>query len=1315
MVAPSDFNKNRGRVVIAPSLQQSSHPTSLSDPQGRVRLPNINAPTFSGKYEKWKSFFHLFTALIHDNIQLTDVQRFLYLKGAFSQEALNLIDNLSLTNENYKVALDILKKRYGNNLVIINSHIKGLMEMPQIIKGHVDQIRSFLTKIRQHLNSLKALKQPVESWDILLVYILCQKWDFTTRRAFELERDGTVLPTVEGFLEFFEKRCMALENITDSERSKQVKCQYLGKREKSLSFVATQQNYKQHHLFCNVEGHFINRCFKFKGIGLIQKREFVQGHKLYYNCLGNNHGVAQCKSTGCNICKRKHNTLLHDENFSNKNKIQEQKLDQNINVNRDNQADSRGDNAASASTTDIQRTLHIQGLKSHVLLATAIVHLWARDGKLIKARAVLDSGSLSSFIASSLLQRLKVQPYKQTLTIGGIRNSVTQVNDMVDIQLQLGSFNNKTVTTSCYILKTVTCPLPHVTIDINNLSIPGNFKLADPYFFKTSKIDMLIAADIYFDLLLPGLVKLGDGLPVLQETQLGWLVCGAVSALSSSHHQVDLPLYNKSNVFKLGDSLSMAIKRFSSLKKRFLHNPDIFLEYKKIIKEYVSLGHARLINYNFDQNKDEVEIQRNFLPHHCVIGESNLTFNLKRFPTQPELFDILCRFRTFQYVIAADIKKMYRMVRVNPEQCFLQNIIWRDSPRDKFKCIELQTVTYGTNCALYLATRCLNKLSEDRALDFPLASQALLQQCFMDDILGGGNSREEAIELLTQLTQLLGSAGFYLHKLASNDISLLKDRNNCIKEIEFKDENSSNKMLGLSWSPFKDHFKILASVIKEDSKFTKRIVLSNIAQMFDPLGLIGPVVLLAKIFMQQIWVSKIDWDEDLPLNLLEKWKGFVVCFPDLGKLKISRLLFLGSRNLLEIQVHGFSDSSTKAYGACIYVKGIYESGEGNSVDRLQHCFMLVKTPSRWTTFVANRVSEIQEVTTNFEWIHVSSENNPANYVSRGAFPADLLSCNLWWNGPTFLRENKGFPKNEPNISLATPVPEEKKIVLVQSFQQDLTIIWERYCSFSFLQRAVACCFRFSINCKGEKQLGLLTVDELEVSLKAILRLVQKEAFAQEIVYLCNLKLNGEENKDNLVFKKWKFIPPNSPHWGGLWEAGIKATKTFLKKIVGDNQLSFEEFSMVLAQIEAILNSRPLCPVSSDPNDFCCLTPSHFLIGEPLTSYPERDLLSVSENRLTYWQQCIKIQQACWKRWSTEYLNRLQNRPKWFVPSKNLQINSVVLLKEDNVPPLRWNIARVLEVFWGSDNKVLRVAKIKTKDGEFIRPIAKLCPLPYDTN
>ncbi|XP_066157666.1 uncharacterized protein [Euwallacea fornicatus] len=192
--------------------------------------------------------------------------------------------------------------------------------------------------------------------------------------------------------------------------------------------------------------------------------------------------------------------------------------------------------------------------------------------------------------------------------------------------------------------------------------------------------------------------------------------------------------------------------------------------------------------------------------------------------------------------------------------------------------------------------------------------------------------------------------------------------------------------------------------------------------------------------------------------------------------------------------------------------------------------------------------------------------------------------------------------------------------------------------------------------------------------------------------------------------QWKFIPPRSSHWGGLWESAIKNAKYHMVRIIGNAHFTFEELSTTLTQIEAILNSRSLCPLFNDPSDFQCLTPGHFLIGRALTSYPDQDVTHVPNNRLNFFQRLAQIQQLFWKRWSINYLNLLQNRPKWLTPSPNLKVNDLVLVKEDNSIPLHWPLARVEQVMPGPDGRV-RVVKIKTQNGTFTRTLSKLCQLP----
>jgi len=117
---------------------------------------------------------------------------------------------------------------------------------------------------------------------------------------------------------------------------------------------------------------------------------------------------------------------------------------------------------------------------------------------------------------------------------------------------------------------------------------------------------------------------------------------------------------------------------------------------------------------------------------------------------------------------------------------------------------------------------------------------------------------------------------------------------------------------------------------------------------------------------------------------------------------------------------------------------------------------------------------------------------------------------------------------------------------------------------------------------------------------------------------------------------WKFIPPHAPDFGGLWEAAVKSMKYHLKRTVGSQVATYEELCTLLAEIEACLNSRPLCTLSDDPFTQTYLSPGHFLIGEPITQLPSRDYVNVKPHSISRWQQYQKQLQHFW----AKVVNRL---------------------------------------------------------------------------
>ncbi|GFV61000.1 integrase catalytic domain-containing protein [Trichonephila clavipes] len=319
--------------------------------------------------------------------------------------------------------------------------------------------------------------------------------------------------------------------------------------------------------------------------------------------------------------------------------------------------------------------------------------------------------------------------------------------------------------------------------------------------------------------------------------------------------------------------------------------------------------------------------------------------------------------------------------------------------------------------------------------------------------------------------------------------------------------------------------------------FTKRDVLSLIARIFDPLGLLGPVISKAKFFMQQLWLLKLEWHEKLPVPVASEWASFVQPLPVWEKLKIPR--FVLSENLASIIIYGFCDASEKGFGAVTYVSVIKNNGDRYSqllCSKSRVAPLKTLTISSWIktpphllkTFAANRVAKIQELTVNFPWQHFSSENNPAHVL------------------------------NKVYVSMFVCLSTE---AIHLDFVSDLTSKVFIACLKRIFGRRGKSSKMFSDN--GKTFVGA------NIELKKLHDLVKAP---DEIL----VSYFNDEYKD------WNFISPN---FGGLWESCVKSFKTHLKRVAGSSNLTLEEFITLLAEIEDVLNSKPLSPLSSDFDDF----------------------------------------------------------------------------------------------------------------------------------
>ncbi|GBN75838.1 hypothetical protein AVEN_78893-1, partial [Araneus ventricosus] len=384
----------------------------------------------------------------------------------------------------------------------------------------------------------------------------------------------------------------------------------------------------------------------------------------------------------------------------------------------------------------------------------------------------------------------------------------------------------------------------------------------------------------------------------------------------------------------LGESRKKAEKCLNSLWNRLRRELKLCELYKIFMQEYLHMGHIEeVIEY-------EEPYVNYYIPHHCVFRpESNTTplrvvYNASALTSsgkslnciqfnggtiQDDLLSIMLRFRKHKFAFVADIKKMYRMILIDPNQRDLLRILFKEEVNDPIKVYKLCTVTYGTTSAPFLATRTVQQLSKDEGKDFPLASSVLLQDVYMDDVLTGEDNQIKAKDMQQQLISLFDRGGMELHKWSANNQSLLCDE---MKESDYS-FSKETKTLGILWKPQPDCFGFNL-IIEQSEAYTKRAVLSQIARIFDPLDLLGPIITKAEIFLQKLWLLKLDWGDTLPLKENTECQSFLNSLKFVNLINVPRWIL--SEQSIRVELHGFADASELAYGAVIYVKSINSYG-----------------------------------------------------------------------------------------------------------------------------------------------------------------------------------------------------------------------------------------------------------------------------------------------------------------------------------------------------------------------------------------------------
>ncbi len=598
--------------------------------------------------------------------------------------------------------------------------------------------------------------------------------------------------------------------------------------------------------------------------------------------------------------------------------------------------------------------------------------------------------------------------------------------------------------------------------------------------------------------------------------------------------------------------------------RRYLRNDQSLnkkAEFKAALSEYVYLQHAEEVP------TQQMTSPHYYLPVHGVFKQSSTTTKvrpvfdasapsssgtslndtLQQGPNlYPLLSDILLRFRTHTIGFSADISKMFREVKLHPEEKDYHRFLWRDD-HGTIKDLRMNRLTFGVRCSPYVATQVIRHLAETHAESHPTASKAILNSFYVDDYLSGASTVAEAVRIRTELCDLLNIAGMTLRKWRSSNDSFKSTIPTDIIETEnllIAPTDKPIKALGLHWDVSSDNFTIATPKVSADQCVTKRTIASNLGKVYDVLGFFSPVTIVGKVLLRRLWQLQLGWDATPPDQVIDSWKQWLAQMDTITSHPIPRR-YSSKSDVVSQSLHGFADASQEAYGAVVYLKLTHSNGmsttsiiiskarviplKGLTIPRaeltaaymlaklLNYCSKLLdiqsiiawsdssivlcwlrKSPNALNAFVANRVQNINQLIPNAQWRHVSSAFNPADMLSRG-IPADVLvKSDLWWEGPPWIKQPQQLWPT-PQFQLPENIPEIKVAILSAPASTNRKL-WDDFSSFDHMIRVVSWCKRFinnsRLSAEQRRKTSHLQTEEVNTTKNQLFSLEQMEYFPE---------------------------------------------------------------------------------------------------------------------------------------------------------------------------------------------------------------------------
>ena len=631
----------RPKVDVVPKSEipvPTTDETITERSRAQVKLPKVNIDPFDGEATNYPAFIDSFKRIIHENSSLADIEKFYYLRGLLKGKAKNTVEGLNLSEENYKEAIDLLEKRYGDKKLLQASFVDTLLKLKGVSDARdTKALRNLHDNIEKCIRNLKSLEITTDSFGPMLIPCIIQKLPEEIRLEItkDFQKDSWDFDEV---LQLFNTQLTARE-----------KCYFMRNSEKSATksvnselntaFSLTSQKSKPNPtcVFCNSPNHKAWNCDVITDVK--RRKKMLLDQRRCFNCLSKNHQANKCTSRfSCYNCKQKHNSAICE--------------------NDDTPKDGNTDPTAHQFTTTVDNTG-----EETVLLKTAIVSISDVEGEYsCKDRLLLDDASTKSYITKRLRDQLNLRPISnRRIMIKGACASTT-VSDCEVVQLRIQTLEpNVYICITASVLDEICHPLDGQTIKLATKKYPhiSNLKFSDVSHDETSKaVGILVGADYYYEFL-TGVTKKhpSERGPVAVLTKVGWVLGGPLPSCeialahtnmctdysfkcSTSFISVDDPLAETEYSFKcstsrifVDDPLTEQVKNFWSMESiGIVEDTEDTTEYSKFANDLV-----------FNESTKRYEVRLTWkdnlhkLPDNFSNSKRRLTTKIKSMQKKPEV------------------------------------------------------------------------------------------------------------------------------------------------------------------------------------------------------------------------------------------------------------------------------------------------------------------------------------------------------------------------------------------------------------------------------------------------------------------------------------------------------------------------------------------------------------------------------------------------------------------------------------------------------------------------------------------------------